>query len=220
MIQLRLNRQTGEGTIEGLNQKIEETTSSIVSQQLSDELINQIVQNLLNDEMAIQNAIGNTLRAGIQFLLGSDGPGDIYFRSASGPLARLGIGANGQQLVVDQGLPAWADRSALNWSVVAGASQAAVVNTGYIINASALSTITLPPTAAVGNLLEVVGMGAGGWRLAQAAGQQVVFGNIANTAGAGGQLNSTHQRDCIRLVCIAPNTTWQVISSIGNIDVI
>ncbi len=170
--------------------------------------------------MTIQNAIGNALRSGVQFILGNDSPGDIYFRSASGPLARLGIGSNGQVLVVNAGLPGWANQSALNWSVVTGTSQAAAVNTGYIVNASALATITLPASAAVGSLLEIVGVGAGGWRLGQGANQQVVFGNIASTSGAGGQLNSTHQRDSIRLVCITQDTTWQVVSSVGNIDVI
>lgn len=171
-------------------------------------------------EMAIQNAIGNAFRAGVQFILGSDAPGDIYFRSASGPLARLGIGTNGQALVVNSGLPAWASQSALSWSVVNGASQAAAINSGYIVNSATLSTITLPATAAIGSIIKIVGVGAGGWRVAQAAGQQIHFGNISNTAGTGGQLNSTHQRDCIRMCCIVADTTWQVTSSIGNIDVI
>lgn len=170
--------------------------------------------------MTIQNAIGNALRSGIQFILGSDAPGDIYFRSASGPLARLGIGSNGQVLVVSTGLPAWANQTVLNWATITGTTAQAAINTGYIVNASALATITLPATAAVGSLLEIVGVGAGGWRLAQAANQQVVFGNLTNTAGAAGQLNSTHQRDCIRLVCITQDTTWQVVGSVGNIDVI
>ncbi len=183
----------------------------------TDEQILQIEEQL---EMAIQNAINNAFRAGVQFILGSDAPGDIYFRSASGPVARLGIGSNGQALVVNAGLPAWGNQSALNWSVVTATSQAAAVNSGYIINTSALSTITLPATAAIGSILEIVGAGAGGWRLSQAAGQQIIFGNIANTTGVAGQLNSTHQRDCIRLVCLTADTVWQVISSIGNIDVI
>ena len=218
-LQLQLNRQTGQGTLVGFNQRVQEIASVTVSQQISEELINQIVENLLLDEMAIQNAIGNALRSGIQFILGSDAPGDLYFRSASGPVARLGIGANGQQLVVNSGLPAWADRASLNWSVVT-ANQAGAINSGYIVNSASLATITLPATAAVGSLLEIVGMGAGGWRLGQAAGQQVVFGSVSNTAGTGGQLNSTHQRDCIRLVNIVADTTWQVVSSVGNIDVI
>lgn len=183
----------------------------------TDEQILELEEQL---EMAIQNAINNALRSGIQFLLGNDAPGDIYFRSASGPLARLGIGTNGQALVVNAGLPAWANASSLNWSVVTGTTQAAVINSGYIVNAATLATITLPATATLGSILEIVGMGAGGWRLAQAAGQQVVFGNLSNTAGAAGQLNSTHQRDSIRLVCITADTTWQVVSAVGNIDVI
>lgn len=170
--------------------------------------------------MTIQNAIGNALRSGIQFILGSDAAGDIYFRSASGPLARLGIGSNGQALVVSSGLPAWANVAALTWSIVTGTAQAAQINSGYIANAASLLTITLPATAPVGSVIEVVGVGAGGWRVAQGAGQQVVFGSISNTSGTGGQLNSTHQRDCIRLVCITQDTTWQVVSSVGNIDVI
>lgn len=171
-------------------------------------------------EMTIQNAIGNALRSGVQFILGSDAPGDLYFRSASGPLARLGIGSNGQALVVSSGLPSWANVASLSWSVITGTSQAAQINSGYVVNSATLSTITLPATAAVGSLLEVVGVGAGGWRVAQGAGQQIIFGSISNTAGTGGQLNSTHQRDCIRLVNIVPDTTWQVVSSVGNIDVI
>lgn len=186
------------------------------ARQYTDEQLAQIYEDL---DMAIQNAINNAFRAGVQFILGNDAPGDIYFRSASGILARLGIGSNGQALVVNQGLPGWANQSALNWSVIT-ANQAAVINSGYIVNAAALATISLPTTAALGSLLEIVGIGAGGWRLGQAAGQQVIFGSIANTSGAGGQLNSTHQRDSIRLVCVAADTTWQVISSVGNIDVI
>lgn len=170
--------------------------------------------------VTIQNAIGNALRSGVQFILGGDAGGDLYFRSASGPLARLGIGSNGQALVVSSGLPAWGNISSLSWSVLTGTSQAAVVNSGYIVNAASLCTITLPATAAVGSILEVAGMGAGGWRVGQAAGQQIFFGSVSNTSGTGGQLNSTHQRDCIRLVCITQDTTWQVVSSVGNIDVI
>lgn len=218
-LQLQLDRKTGQGTLVGLNEKVDQIVYEAVTPLVTQELTDQLITLLLTDEMAIQNAIGNILRSGIQFVLGGDATGDLYYRAAGGPVARLGVGTNGQQLVVSGGLPAWADRSALNWSVIT-ANQAASINSGYIVNAAALATISLPTTAAVGSALEIVGVGAGGWRLGQAAGQQAIFGNIANTLGTGGQLNSTHQRDCIRLVCVVADTTWQVISSIGNIDVI
>lgn len=171
-------------------------------------------------EVTLQNAIGNVLKAGFAFVLGGDATGDIYYRNSSGLLARLGIGNTGQVLSVAGGIPAWANQSALSWNTVAGTTQAAAINSGYLINAATLCTITLPATAPVGSILEIVGVGAGGWRLGQAAGQQVSFGNISNTSGTGGQLNSTHQRDAIRLVNVVADTTWQVVSAVGNIDVI
>lgn len=64
--------------------------------------------------MSIQNGIGNALRLGIKLILGDDAPGDLYFRSSSGVLARLGIGNEGQVLVVRQGLPAWANQTGVN----------------------------------------------------------------------------------------------------------
>lgn len=194
---------------------------------LRDELIllteQQITEILSREELPLpfQNALNNAARAGFQFIFGSDAAGDTYFRSASGPLARLGIGANGKILTVKMGLPSWEDApTAVAWSEVNGTSQAGAVNSGYIANNAAVCTITLPATAAIGSVIEVVGKGTGGWRLSQSANQKVHFGNLSSTTGTGGSLNSTHQRDAIRLVCVLADTDWQVIGSQGNIDVI
>lgn len=171
--------------------------------------------------MAIQNVFNNALRSGVQFFLGGDAPGDTYFRSASGPVARLGIGSNGKILTVKTGLPSWEDApTAVAWSEITGTSQAGAINSGYIASNAALCTISLPATAALGSVFEIVGKGAGGWKLSQAANQKVHFGNISSTTGTGGSLNSTHQRDAIRLVCVIADTDWQVVGSQGNIDVI
>lgn len=220
MIQLQLDRKTGQGSLVGLNDRIEEIVIASITEVISQQLADNLTEILLVDEMAIQNAIGNTLRAGIKFLLGSDATGDLYYRDSGGLVARLGIGSSGQALVVNSGLPSWQNQSVVAWSVVTGASQAAAVNGGYIINSPTLCTVTLPTTAVVGSVLNIVGMGAGGWRLGQAAGQQVVFGNVSNTSGTAGQINSTDTRDCIHLVCVVANTTWQITSSVGNLDVI
>jgi hypothetical protein len=169
--------------------------------------------------MTIQNAIAQVLRQGIKFVLGSDATGDIYYRANDGTVARLGVGSNGQVLQVANGLPAWASQNVLSWSIIT-ANQAAAINTGYIANGAALVVVTLPASAPVGSVIEVVGMGAGGWRLGQLANQSVIFSSVSSTTGTAGQCNSTHVRDCIRLVNVVADTTWQVISSIGNIDVI
>ena len=184
---------------------------------------NQQLIDLLSQEqlpVPIQNAINNLLRSGVQFVLGSDAPGDTYFRSASGPVARLGIGANGKILGVTSGLPSWIDApSSIAWAEITTTTQAAAINSGYVANNAALLTFTLPATAPLGSVIEIVGKGAGGWKLSQGASQRVHFGNISSTAGTGGTLLSTHQRDAVRLVNVVTDTEWQVCGSQGNVDI-
>lgn len=107
----------------------------------------------------------------------------------------------------------------LQWSNVTGTTQAMIADNGYRANNAALVTLTLPVTAAAGTVIRVVGVGTGGWRIAQNTGQQIVFGNTSTTSGNTGRLDSLHERDCVELLCITANSIWQVISSIGNIDV-
>lgn len=105
----------------------------------------------------------------------------------------------------------------LTWSEVTGTTQAASVNNAYIVNNAGLVTVTIPDTAALGDTLKIVGKGAGGWKIAQNASENIRFGNAVTTTGTGGSLASTNQYDCIELVCTVANTTWTVTSSIGNI---
>lgn len=94
-------------------------------------------------------------------------------------------------------------------------------NTGYTINAGAsLVTLTLPTVANQGDFIEIDGFSAGGWKIAQAAGQQILFGNKATTAGVTGSLASTNANDCIRLRSNTAASGWTVVSSIGAITVV
>lgn len=105
-------------------------------------------------------------------------------------------------------------------TVVTGTTQAAAVNQRYAPNNAALCTVTLPATAAVGSSVELIGLGAGGWRLAQNAGQIVHLNSSATTSGAGGSLSSTNQWNAVRVICLVANTTWVVSSSSGTLTVI
>ena len=107
----------------------------------------------------------------------------------------------------------------ITFSEVTTTTQTAAVNTGYIANNAALVTITLPATCALGSVIEIVGKGAGLWRLAQPTGDQIRFGNLSTTAGTGGYLQATHRYDSIRLVCTVADTEWTVVSVQGVIDV-
>jgi hypothetical protein len=103
------------------------------------------------------------------------------------------------------------------WSVIT-ANQTAAINHGYICNKAGTLALALPAVAAVGSIIEVTGMNnALGWEVTQAAGQQIFIGTASTTIGVAGSLASSATRDSIRMVCIIANTTWNVISSIGNI---
>jgi hypothetical protein len=107
----------------------------------------------------------------------------------------------------------------LTWSVITS-SQTAVINKGYITNSGSLITVTLPTTAAVGSVVRVSGMGAGGWKIAQNASGVIHFGKTDTTTGTGGYISSTLTRDGVELVCCVANNEWNVVGSVGNITIV
>lgn len=107
----------------------------------------------------------------------------------------------------------------ITWSVIT-ANQTAAINNGYICNKASTLTLALPATSAVGSIIEVTGINtATGWQITQASGQQIFFGTSSTTLGATGTLTSSAIRDSIRMVCVVANTTWNVVSAVGNITV-
>ena len=102
----------------------------------------------------------------------------------------------------------------LPWSTIAGTTQAAAVNNGYVIGNASQTTVTLPATAAVGSVVAVAGQGAGGFLLAANTGQTIKFAGSTTTSG--GSLTSAEQYDYIQVVCIVANTTWLVQSAIST----
>jgi hypothetical protein len=146
---------------------------------------------------------GNTGATGIQGITGPTGP-----QGTTGPTGAQGTtGATGPL-------------SLLTWTDVTGTTQAAASNNGYIADNSGLVTITLPTTAAIGDLIRVSGKGTGGWKLAQNASQLIHFGTSTTTTGTGGSLASTQADDCIEILCVTANTTFVVQSAVGNITIV
>lgn len=89
---------------------------------------------------------------------------------------------------------------------VTGTSVSLAVNTRYVLNNAGLVTATLPSTFALGDTFEVVGKGAGGWKVAQASGQTIHSSFGSTTTGTGGSLSSTNQYDRLILTGITANT--------------
>ena len=106
------------------------------------------------------------------------------------------------------------------WNNVPGVTQAMLPNNGYISSNPALTTMTLPTTCPQGAVLAIAGVGAGGWKLAQNAGQTIHFGDVDSTTGAAGFLSSNNKYDYIELLCVIANTDFIVKASVGNINVL
>jgi hypothetical protein len=110
--------------------------------------------------------------------------------------------------------------SGIGWNEITGTTQAMSQDQGYVSNNAGQVTLTLPTVAAFGTVINIVGKGAGGWKVAQNAGQNIQLGSTSSTVGAAGYIESTNQFDSIELLCTTANTTWTVIGGPqGNITV-
>lgn len=157
---------------------------------------------LTGDITTIAGALATTLK--------NTGPGAGSFTSAN-----ITIDAQGRITAASNGTSAF---TPLPQTVVSGTSQAAAVNNGYITNNAGLCTVTLPASATVGQLVQISGQGAGGWKLAQNSGQSIIFNSNVTTTGVTGFLASALTNDNITIMCTVANTTWLVIHSQGNIS--
>lgn len=104
----------------------------------------------------------------------------------------------------------------LTWNEETGASVNAAVANGYITNNAGGVTVNLPATCAVGDVIRVAGK-TGLWVVDAPAGDTVQIGDTATSSG--GTLTATDAGDCLEIVCITADTTWRVISMMGNLTV-
>jgi photosystem II stability/assembly factor-like uncharacterized protein len=95
-----------------------------------------------------------------------DGSGNF----AAGTITASNFSGNGAGLT---GIP-----GTFTWQNVTGTSQQAASNTGYLANNAGQVSITLPPSANVGDIVRVSGNGVGNWKVIQNAGQSIIAGNI------------------------------------------
>ncbi len=106
------------------------------------------------------------------------------------------------------------------WNDVTGTTATILAGQGYTASNAGSVTFTLPTTAAYGTVFEVAtGTTAGGWSIAQNAGQSIKTGNLTTTVGVTGSLASTMAGDAVRVLCIVANTTFLVLNTQGEINV-
>src|SRR5215831_19464358 len=106
--------------------------------------------------------------AGGQVVKSLNGLSDGVTLSA-GPNVTLTPSGNNLQISANGGA------GGLSWQVVSGTTQQAQANTGYLLTNDTQVTLTLPASLSVGDGLRVCGSGAGGWKIAQNAGQSMLI---------------------------------------------
>lgn len=105
------------------------------------------------------------------------------------------------------------------WSTVA-INTSLLVNNGYVANGGSLINFTLPTVSSVGQVIYIAGLGAGGWKILQNAGQTIFVGSSSTTSGVSGSVESTVITDTIFLVCIQSNNKWTYMGGSGNYTIV
>ena len=151
--------------------------------------------------------------------------GDLIYASGSNTWANLGIGSTGQVLTVAGGVPTWAASTGLIFNAVSSSTQALVAGNTYYTTFSGQNVMTLPASAAVGTIIEIISDSAGDtFQIAQNILQNIVFGaqggvSVATTSGVTGSVTSIDPNSVIVLKCIVANTTWVVMDSVNGFTV-
>lgn len=95
--------------------------------------------------------------------------------------------------------------------IVTGTSQVLSSGTVYILQNSSLTTTSLPVSANLGDLIQIIGEG-GFFRVSQNANQFVAFGNAQTTTGTTGYIQTNSNNTFISLRYVNTNK-WLISSS-------
>ena len=162
----------------------------------------------------VNSAVLVTTSAGVPGYSGTMTNGQLIIGSTGGTpvAATLTAGTNisitnaaGSITITSTGL------AGFSWTTVTGTSQAMLSNNGYIANNAALVTLTLPATSVVGDEIDIIGKGAGGWKVQCGGGQTIVMGSSTTTSG--GSVASTQAKDSFYMICTVANTEWTIASA-------
>lgn len=162
--------------------------------------------------ITINSPAPNTLAAEVQISTTSASSlitnnGVCHFNSGD-----FSIDANGFVSIISGGF---------KWNNVTSTSATMAAENGYQTNNAGLVTVTLPSTASstFGDTIKIMGLGAGGWSIAQLAGQQIQVGSSGSTVGVGGSVASTNRYDAIELVYSTTSGLWRAVNFVGNLTV-
>jgi len=183
----------------------------------------QLLWDTTNDILWVCTSTGTSLTAVWKPVIGALTNGQLRIGfTGSAPFAGTLSAGAGISIVNGAGsITISGTASAIGWTEVTAATQAMAADNGYVANRATLVTFTLPATAAFGTVLNVIGKGAGGWLIAQNAGQNIQIGTLSSTIGVAGTVASTNRFDSIELICTTADTTWTVLGGPqGNLTIV
>ena len=133
-------------------------------------------------------------------------PGVLVTNGASGVVLTGSFSGNGSGLT-NVNLAGFA--GAVNWQAAADTSVQTMPNAGYVVTNDLLTTLTLPGSPHVGDIIRITGAGFGGWQLARNPGQSI------NTSILPAMTPSNNMTLGWRKVALT-NTTGTIACSAGN----
>jgi len=113
----------------------------------------------------------------------------------------------------------------LTWRIFDNTNLLALANTGYILTSTNFVTVTMPDTTNISDLLRIVDIGSGGWRILLRTNQNLFVDNIAGAIGANwGPSDSpslpwfdiASSADGTKLIAVNGNDIYQSLDSGAN----
>lgn len=150
--------------------------------------------------------------------------GQLIIGSTASPNMRIATLTAGAGMIITNGagtisVSAGGPGGAVTWQNI-GANQALVVQNGYFCSTGGALSLSLPVTAAVGSIIEIVLQGSTSFTITQGAGQSIYVNGVQSTVGAGGTVSSTATGNAIKIVCMTANTTYVATSVLGVLTVV
>lgn len=114
---------------------------------------------------------------------------------------------------------AYVDRRTSSIVEISGTSASMNPGIVYILHSTSLTTLTLPVLANIGDLIQIIGEGSGGFKVAQNTSQYIASGNMNTTTGTSGYIQTTANNTFVSLRYVNTNK-WMVSSSNQAISVV
>lgn len=185
--------------------------------------INQILYssaaNTVTGLATANNAVLTTGATGVPVLTALSANGQLIIGSGSGaPVAGTLTAGPGISITnAANSITIATTGAGFTWTDATSATQALVVENGYVTDRGGGVVYTLPASGALGDEIKIVGK-LGISTITPNANQQIVISSASGTVGVTGTAVGTNVGDCIALRCITAgaSTVWRSDSYVGN----